>query len=167
MKHLTTTTNAEIYLSAEDVMARFGISRSTLLRWGKLRGFPEARRIGGKRYFRRADVNAWDEQQSGKPMEEPETAHGLPIVSGVIQTYDELVQAMKARRIDIKLSTMEAEAKSGLQEGYIPKLENPGKKWGRGLGPDMLPLWLGGLRVGIVLVDLPRRPRKSKQGAKA
>jgi len=162
MKHLASTANAEIYLSADDVMARFDISRTTLWRWVKDRGFPAARTIGGKRYFRRADVNEWDEAQCGKPLDDPETALGLPIVSGVIQTYEDFVAAMKARRNDIKLSNMEAEAKSGLQEGYITKLENPNKKYGRGVGPDTMPLWLGGLRVGIVLVDMPRRPRKGK-----
>lgn len=162
MKHLASNANAEIYLSLDDVMARFAISRTTLWRWTKTRGFPEARIIGGKRYFRRIDVNAWDQQQTGKLVEDPHTALGFPIVSDVIQTYDEFVQAMRQRRNDISLSTSEAEAKSGLQEGYIPKLENPGKKYGRGVGPDTLPLWLGGLRVGIVLVDLPRRPRKAK-----
>lgn len=160
MKHMTTPSNAEIYLSVDDVLGRYGISRSTLWRWVKLRAFPEPRLIGRKRYFRRIDVNSWDEAQSGKPVDEPETALGLPVCSGVIQSYDDLVAAMKGRRISLGLSNIEAEAKAGLQEGYISKLENPDKKYGRGVGPDTLPLWLGGLRVGIVLVDLPRRPRR-------
>ncbi|MBW8282507.1 MAG: helix-turn-helix domain-containing protein [Rhizobium sp.] len=166
MKHIANTSNAEFYLSADDVMDRFTISRTTLFRWIRHRGFPSARRIGGKRYFRRAEVNAWDEAQAGAPLDKPDTALGLPIVSGVIQSYDDFVQAMRARRVDIKLSSMETEAKSGLQEGYIPKLENPGTKYGRGVGPDTLPLWLGALRVGIVLVDIPRRPRAGKMAEK-
>ncbi len=36
---------------------------------------------------------------------------------------------------------------------------------GRGMGPETFPLWLGGVRVGIVLVDLPRRPRKKQTDA--
>lgn len=166
MKHMANTSNAEFYLSADDVMDRFTISRTTLFRWIRHRGFPSARRIGGKRYFRRSEVNAWDEAQAGAPLDKPDTALGLPIVSGVIQSYDDFVQAMRARRVDMKLSSMETEAKSGLQEGYIPKLENPGTKYGRGVGPDTLPLWLGALRVGIVLVDIPRRPRAGKMAEK-
>jgi len=147
------------YLTADEVMGRFDIGRSTLYRWIRDLEFPGPRRIRGKRYFRVVDVNAWDEVQSGKPVDDPETALGFPIVSPVIQTYDDLVSAMRARRESMGMTVIELEAKSGLQDGYTSKLENPGARWGRGVGPDTLPLWLGGLRVGIVLVDLPRRPR--------
>lgn len=146
------------YLTADEVMARFAIGRTTLHRWVKDLGFPAARKIRRKRYFRVADVNAWDESRSGEPVDEPPTALGLPIVSDVIQDYDEFVAAMRARREALGMSVVESDARSGLQEGYTSKLENAGAKWGRGVGPDTLPLWLGGLRVGFVLVDLPRRP---------
>ena len=148
------------HLSATEVMARFDISRSTLYRWIKDLAFPEPRRIRGKRYFRLTDINAWDEAQSGKPVHDPETALGLPIVSDVIRDYEEFVAAMRARREALGMSVMETDARSGLQEGYTTKLENAGAKWGKGMGPGTMPLWLGGLRVGLVLVDLPRRPAK-------
>jgi hypothetical protein len=35
------------------------------------------------------------------------------------------------------------------------------------MGPEVFPLWLGGLNVGIVLVDLARRPRRRKAPALA
>lgn len=157
----------DILLKAGDVLDRYGISERTLARWCKGETFPKAIMINGKRYFKKSELDAFDEAQAGRDLSQPETALGLAVVSGVIQSYEEFVSAMKARRLDLKLSSMETEAKSGLQEGYIPKLENPGKKYGRGVGPDTMPLWLGGLRVGIVLVDLPRRPRIKKQDAKA
>jgi hypothetical protein len=50
-----------------------------------------------------------------------------------------------------------------MQEGYTSKLENFGRPQGRGMGPEVFPLWLGGLRVGVILVDLPRAPRKRAQ----
>lgn len=146
------------YLTSDEVMGRFNISRSTLYRWIRDLEFPRPRRIRGKRYFRLVDVNAWDEVQSGEPVSEPDKALGLPIVSNVIQTYDDFVTAMRVRRESINMTVAEADAKSGLQEGYTSKLENPSTKWGRGVGPDTMPLWLGGLKVGIVLVELPRRP---------
>jgi len=161
LKSRTRTTFKVVrYLTIPDVLARFDISRATLYRWIKERDFPSARAIGRKRYYRLADVDAWDEKQSGRPIADPETALGLPIVSEVIQTYDDLVSAMRARREALGMSVLEADATSGLQDGYTSKLENPATKYGRGVGPDTLPLWLGGLRVGIVLVDLPRRPHR-------
>lgn len=152
----------DILLKSTDVMDRYSISERTLARWCARNDFPAAIRINRKRYFKKSELDAWDELQAGRSLEQPETALGLSICSQVIQTYEEFVEAMKARRSDLKMSSMETEAKSGLQEGYIPKLENPGKKYGRGVGPDTLPLWLGGLRCGIILVDLPRRPRVKK-----
>lgn len=146
------------YLTTEDVTERFSITSRTLQRWIRHRGFPTARKISRKRYYAEPDVNAWDEAQTGKPIDEPPTALGLQIVSGVIQTYDEFTDAMRARRETLGMSVVESDAKSGMQEGYTSKLENAGARWGRGVGPETLPLWLGGLRVGFVLVDLPRRP---------
>lgn len=167
MRHVANLKKADIYITASDVMARYGISRATLGRWIKSRGFPAARQIVGKRHFLLEAVDAWDCEQSGAdPLPDAETALGLPIVSGLIQNYDEFVRAMTERRKELNLSCIEIDARSGMQEGYANKLENWRKDFGRGMGPEVFPLWLGGLKVGIVLVDLPRRPRKSKDGAK-
>lgn len=154
----------DYHMDISEVAERYGKTIRTIERWiaDEKLGFPKPIVIKKRRFFRASELQQFDSNAAGRDFDEPEKALGLPIVSGVIQNYDDFVAAMRARRDDLKLSNMEAEAKSGLQEGYIAKLENPGKGYGRGVGPDMLPLWLGGLRVGIVLVDLPRRPRKGK-----
>jgi predicted DNA-binding transcriptional regulator AlpA len=168
MRHVVNLKKSEIYISAADVMARYGISRATVDRWISKRGFPIPRKIVGKRHFLLSSVDAWDALQSGHDVEpDGETALGLPINSGIIQNYDEFVQAMVQRRKELALSCIELDARSGMQEGYSNKLENWRKDFGRGMGSDTFPLWLGGLRVGIVLVSLPRRPRKGKTGDKA
>ena len=57
------------------------------------------------------------------------------------------------------------------QEAPLGKLDELGaaigRPQGRGMGPEVFPLWLGGLNVGIVLVDLARRPRRRKAPALA
>lgn len=156
---------ADVFLTADEVMEQFRISRSTLDRWIAGAEFPRPRRIRGKRFFAISEIQDWTGKQTGEPLESGETVFGMEVVSDVIKTYPELVDAMRSRREALSLSAVEAEAKSGLQEGYIPKLENPDAKYGRGVGPDTLPLWLGGLRVGIILVDLPRRPRGLKSAS--
>ncbi|ASY64464.1 hypothetical protein SJ05684_c30400 [Sinorhizobium sojae CCBAU 05684] len=164
MRHLAQLKRSEIYVSARDVMDRYDISRSTLDRWIKKRGFPAPRMIVGKRHFLLSQVDAWDVEQCGVEAEpQGEIAFGMPIVSGLVQSYDDLVAAMIERRKDLGLSCIELDALSGMQEGYANKLENWRKQYGRGMGPDTFPLWLGGLRLGLVLVELPRRPRKRKQ----
>lgn len=148
------------HLDSAQVMARYGISKPTLYRWMKDAdlSFPRPTKINRRYYFREADLHAWEMQQGRIDADEPETVNGNAVVSEVIQTYQDFVAAMVARRKDLKLACHEVDLKAGMQEGYANKLENPFARYGRGVGPDTLPLWLGGLRVGIVLVDLPRRP---------
>lgn len=163
MKTVAKLKKSEIYISVGEVLDRYSISIRTLDRWIKDRGFPAPRKIVGKRHFLLESVDAWDREQSGaEPEHEGETALGLPITSPVLQTYDDLVKALTARREDMKLSCAEVDARSGMQEGYTNKLENWRTDYGRGMGPDTFPLWLGSLKVGIVLVDLPKRMRKGK-----
>lgn len=69
---------------------------------------------------------------------------------------------MVARRKELDVSCLEVDMLAGMQDSYTNKLENWPKPTGRGMGPEIFPLWLGGLRLGIVLVDLPRRPKKGK-----
>ncbi len=164
MRHLVNLKKAEIYISAKEVMARYGISRATLDRWIKSRNFPAPRQIVGKRHFAISEVEQWDFEQSGHKVEiGTEKALGYDVVSGVIQNYDDLVEALISRRDALKLSCLELDARSGMQEGYTNKLENWRQDYGRGMGPDIFPLWLGGLRVGVVLVSMPGRPRKAKE----
>ena len=62
---------------------------------------------------------------------------------------------MRKRRIDLGMSMNALDERSGLQCGYAAKLEmKTNGTSARGLGRVSLPLWLGGLKVGIVLVDL-------------
>ncbi|MCB4920030.1 hypothetical protein D7I41_04330 [Ochrobactrum sp. MH181795] len=77
--------------------------------------------------------------------------------SDIICDYPSLVDALRKRRNDLSLSCMELEAISGLQEGYVTKLENHGQPYGRSFGAVSLPLWLGGLNVGLCLIELPPR----------
>ncbi len=52
------------------------------------------------------------------------------------------------------------ELKSGLQQGYVAKLDNWERTYGRGVGPDTMPLLLGGLRVGSSTYRAGRKNQK-------
>lgn len=158
---------AERHLDSAQVMARFGISKPTLYRWKNDPEieFPKPIRIRRRYYFSEADIAAWEAQRGRLDIPEPETVDGCAVVSGVIQDYGDFVAAMRARRVDLGLSCLEVDLRAGMQESYANKLENWPKRYGRGMGPELFPLWLGGLRVGIVLVDLPRRPRTTRKAA--
>lgn len=163
MKTVAKLKKSEIYISVADVLNRYQIHVNTLDRWIKQRGFPSPRKIVGKRHFLLEAVDRWDCEQSGSdPVEEVETALGLPITSGVIKTYDDFVKAMTERRKALDLSCIESDALSGMQEGYTNKLENWREDYGRGMGAEIFPLWLGALKCGLVLVELPRRPRRER-----
>lgn len=151
------------YLSIGDICERYGVSRATVYNWQKREaGFPEAVKIAGRCYFSEYDLDKWDATRGGADPDLDSRIHGLKPCSGVITDYDQFVDAMVKRRHSLNMSSMELDMNSGMQEGYASKLENYGRPQGRGLGPEIFPLWLGGVRVGIVLVDLPRRPRKAK-----
>ncbi len=156
---------AEPYFNADDILSRYRISKWSLQRWIDQRGFPKPIRFAKSRYFKVVDVEAWDRLQFGEPVESAPEALGMPIVSDVIQTYDDFVKAMRKRRNDLNLPALEADALGGLEEGYTNKLENYDKSYGRGMGVDAFPRWLGGMRVGIVLVALPRRPHAKRKRA--
>ena len=153
----------DTHLHLNEVLVRFGVSSMTLRRWmaDPNLDFPKAIKVKNRRYFRLSDIEAWVRKRSGPESTENQIA-GRQIISGVIQNYPEFSAAMRKRRIDLRLSTSEVETLSGLQEGYIPKLENYARSYGRGMGAETMPLWLGGLRIGLVLVELPRRVRKPR-----
>jgi len=153
------------FLLTEDVCARFGISRFTLRRWAddEALGFPKPTLIKRRHFYREIEIFRWEMKQAGYDPDMPPTLSGLAPVSGVITDYEQFVEAMTKRRQALGISCNELDALSGMQEAYANKLENhdrPG--YGRGIGKEIFPLWIGGLRVGIVLVDLPRRPRRLK-----
>jgi predicted DNA-binding transcriptional regulator AlpA len=164
MRHVVNLKKAEIYISAKEVMARYSISETTLWRWIKTQGFPAARMIVGKRHFAISEVEQWDFEQSGHKVElEAEKALGYPVVSGVIQNYSDLVDALISRRHMLEMSCMELDARAGMAEGHANKLENWRQDYGRGAGPEIFPLWIGGLRVGVVLVALPNQSFRTKK----
>ncbi|YCI03318.1 helix-turn-helix domain-containing protein [Ensifer sp. D2-11] len=157
------------YLATQEVMQRLGISRFTLRRWHEREkiGFPKPIFINPRHYYRESDVFRWELKREGIDPDVPDAVHGVEVVSGVISDYGELVNALKKHRENLKMTAIELDARSGMQEGYTIKLENWERPdYGRGAGPDTLPLWLGGLRLDIVLVTLPRAPRNYQQRAK-
>ena len=158
------------HLDSVAVAERYKISRRSIANWMKNErmGFPKPfLRINRRFYWKLSDLLEWERARGADHSTKPETALGLPVVSDVIQDYSDFVKAMARRRTDIKLSCLESDAIGGMQEGYTNKLENWRQSYGRGMGPEVFPLWLGSMRVGIVLVDLPRRPRQSKRMAAA
>lgn len=158
---MATRIKTQKYLSIGDICERYGVSRATVYNWQKKQAdFPTATKIAGRCYFSEYDLDKWDAARGGADPDLDSRIHGLKPCSGVITDYDQFVEAMVKRRHSLSMSSMELDMNSGMQEGYASKLENYGRPQGRGLGPEIFPLWLGGVRVGIVLVDLPRRPRK-------
>jgi hypothetical protein len=81
----------------------------------------------------------------------------------IIRTYDDLLAALRAKRIERGLSSIELDDLSGMQDGYTGKLENGfvhnRKKSARSFGPVTLGLWLQALNIGLVIVDTNERDR--------
>ncbi len=77
-------------------------------------------------------------------------------------TFDDLVRAIRARRIEIGLSQLAVDEMAGLASGYVAKLEasltNPSAKNARSIGRESLPLVLGAIGMEIALVDPHRGP---------
>jgi len=48
-----------IYLSADQLCARAGVTQMTLWRWSKLPGFPVPVRIGRRRFWQADEVERW------------------------------------------------------------------------------------------------------------
>lgn len=162
------TAVVEPYIDGSEVRRRYRISMRTFRRWlqDEALGFPQPLQINRRYLFKVADLEQWEAAHALAPKEASQEP-ALKIVSDVIQDYPSFVRAMVARRHDLELPCMEVDARSGMQEGYANKLENWEKPYGKGLGPVVFPLWLGGLDVGVVLVDLPRRPQRSVDEATA
>lgn len=151
------------FLSIPQVCDRYGVNRSTVWRWIRDDAhFPSPVIINNRRYFRELDMERWEAARGGEDPDIPGRLHGLKVVSGAITDYQQLVDALTQRRHELSLSSIELDARSGMQEGYTSKLENFGRPQGRGMGPDIFPLWIGGLKVAVVLVEMPRKPRKGK-----
>lgn len=154
-------------LSTKDVCQRYGISRWTLRTWFENTkvGFPKPTIINRHHYFDEADILKWEMRRNGLNPDLPESIKGVRVVSDMITDYREFVSALLDQRRRLGMSCAEVDARSGMQEGYTNKLENYERPYGRGIGPESFPLWLGGLRVAVVLVELPRPTRNFKSKA--
>lgn len=73
----------------------------------------------------------------------------------MITDYRALIDALRARRVALGLSIRATEDKAGFSEGHLSHLEGYRGAGGNGraFGPVSMPLWLGALDVGLVLVD--------------
>ncbi len=151
----------EGYCSAPEVLSRLGIGATTLGRWlndPSVR-FPRPVKVKGHRYFSIAAVDAWLASfDAGRNIE----AAGLPekALTGPITEYSDLVAALRSRRQELGLSHMEVEHVSGLQGGYVSKIEaGAGKNHARTLGCVSLPLMLGALGCALQLVETTDRTK--------
>lgn len=85
----------------------------------------------------------------------------------IIRTYDDLLLALRKRREDLGMSTFDLEQESGLQSGYVTKIENAftnnKSKSARFMGALSFELMLKGLGIGIAVIDnacVPKSARK-------
>lgn len=155
-------------LQTTDVCQRYGIPRMTLYRWcASEEAFPKPIKIGRRNYYDETEILKWELRRAGLNPDLPESVRGYEVVSSLITDYDELVKALRKQRERQKMTVLEVDARSGMQEGYTSKLENYRKANGRGMGPETFPLWLGALRVAVVLIELPRTTRNFKAKATA
>ena len=93
----------------------------------------------------------------------------------LIQSYDDLVLALRKAREDAGLTCIDLEVRAGFQDGYLSKLENHTtgnkNKTTRGIGPLTFGLWLQSLGVSLAIVtdasegSLPRTHRPDIQRA--
>ena len=71
-----------------------------------------------------------------------------------IKTYSELVTHLVRRRHDLGMSQIDMDARTGLADGYVAKIECGTKR----LGPTSLPCILGALGVSILIVPDSQLP---------
>lgn len=75
----------------------------------------------------------------------------------ILRSYDDLILALQDKRVEMGMTCMELEERSGLHNGYISKLENcfSHNRAGsaRFIGPVSLTLWLQALEVGLEIVS--------------
>lgn len=80
----------------------------------------------------------------------------MPKIDDDIRTYDDMIAALKRRRIELGLTQEMLNHIAGFQDGYVNKLELGYRAGGRGVGNMSLPTWLDalGLRLQLVPVGL-------------
>lgn len=77
-----------------------------------------------------------------------------PRDDGVATNYLELVWLLREHRHALGITQGELDERSGFQDQYVSKLEQPEGLYGRRAVNPSFDLWLGGLGVGIKLVPL-------------
>lgn len=154
----------ENYMSAAEVRRRFQIGTTTLHRWvnDASLNFPRPLRFKGRRYFSAPAIDEWQKAVAAQKIKTEPAQQNEPITEPIL-TYDELVAALRKRRVDLGLSQMTVDNMSGLQSGYTGKLEaNPRSDHARGLGRVSMPLLLSALGCAMVLVDTSRAQKQQR-----
>lgn len=154
----------ENYHSAAEVRRRFQIGTTTLHRWLKDASinFPRPLMFNGRRYFSIPAIDEWQKAVAAQKIKSGPAQQIEPLTDPIFY-YEDLIAALRKRRIDLGMSHMALENASGLQGGYASKLEAPGKStYARGLGRVSMPLLLGALGCGIVLVDTARAQKQQR-----
>ena len=76
-------------------------------------------------------------------------------------TWDALIAAFRARRIELGMSQLDVDDAAGLASGYTGKLEasltNPSARNARSIGRESLPLMLGALKLNLAVDARPGR----------
>lgn len=76
-------------------------------------------------------------------------------------TWDALIAAFRARRIELRMSQNDVDEVAGLPNGYCGKLEasltNPAARNARSIGRESLPLMLGALKLNLAVDTRPGR----------
>lgn len=84
-------------------------------------------------------------------------------------TFDDLIRAMRARRMALGLSQLAVDEMAGLATGYVAKLEasltNPSAKNARSIGRESLPLVLGALGLELAAVTPSQSPALTMEKA--
>lgn len=83
-------------------------------------------------------------------------AHHVAATTGLITTYDALVDYLIARRKALGLTQLELDERAGFQSGYTAKLENWRGRQGRVAGSVTMPLWFQAL--GVMLKPITTAP---------
>jgi hypothetical protein len=83
-----------------------------------------------------------------------------------VGTFEELVSALRDRRVGLDLTQNELDQVTGLTSGYTSHIERPGAYHGRRIGNVSLPLYLQGLGLKLLVVEDPAGPPRLAESVK-
>lgn len=99
--------------------------------------------------------NAGQTSQSGQHRPIAARAHRVELPpDGIARDYGQLVALLAQARKSRRISQECLDDLSGLQDGYVAKLERPETQVGRAAVHQSFDLWIGGLKVGLRIVLL-------------